>query len=119
MTATVLKSDAAADNGQRMLIPHMVDRLASTSPSTIFGMWPVAPNSYEAGYRSVTYAELGNMVNGLARWLVESLGPGQNCEALAYVGPNDVRIPALVLAAIKAGYTVSSFIDEERVTRCW
>ncbi|KAK6223442.1 putative secondary metabolism biosynthetic enzyme [Pestalotiopsis sp. IQ-011] len=68
-------------------------------------MWPVAPNSYEAGYRSVTYAELGNMVNGLARWLVESLGPGQNCQALAYVGPNDVRIPALVLAAIKAGYT--------------
>jgi acyl-CoA synthetase (AMP-forming)/AMP-acid ligase II len=103
--AVVLGSDA--DRGQRMLIPHMVDRLASTSPDRVFGMWPVASASYEAGYQSVTYAELGNMVNGLAWWLVENLGPGQDGQALAYVGPNDVRIPALVLAAIKAGCVVS------------
>ncbi|KAF3002246.1 putative secondary metabolism biosynthetic enzyme [Neopestalotiopsis sp. 37M] len=105
MTAIVLKSDAA-ENEQRTLIPHMVDRLASISQNTIFGMWPVAPASYEAGYRSVTYAELRNIVDGLAWWLVKNLGPGQDSEALAYVGPNDVRIPALVLAAIKAGYAL-------------
>ncbi|ETS78506.1 hypothetical protein PFICI_10568 [Pestalotiopsis fici W106-1] len=103
--ATVISDSGHAGRGQqRTLIPHMVDKLASTNPNTIFGMWPVMPASYEAGYRTISYAELANMVNGLAWWLVQNLGPGQDCETLAYVGPNDVRIPALLLAAIKAGY---------------
>ncbi|KAK9779538.1 putative Carrier domain-containing protein [Seiridium cardinale] len=102
MTTSV--SDGNVGRRQRTLLPHMVDRLASDEPDSIFGMWPIASASYDAGYQSVTYAELANMVNGLAQWLVDNLGPGQHGEPLAYVGPNDARIPALLLAAIKAGY---------------
>lgn len=45
-------------------------------------------------------------MNGVAWWLQNSLGPG-NFETLAYIGPDDIRIPALIVGAIKAGYVVS------------
>lgn len=95
-------------DGQPELFPHTVDRLAATSPDAVFGQWPIEQTSYEAGFRTITYAQLANMVNGLAWWIVEQIGPGQSCEPLAYVGPNDVRTSALVLATVKAGYAVRS-----------
>lgn len=58
---------------------------------------------------AISYGELANIVNGLAMWLVKELGPaeqGLENNVLTYVGPNDVRYSALVLAAIKAGYVV-------------
>lgn len=86
----------------------MVDRLARETPDAVYGLWPVAPTSYDAGFRAVTYAQLANVVDGLARSLVQNLGPGEDGEALTYVGPNDVRLTALVVASIKAGYMASS-----------
>jgi acyl-CoA synthetase (AMP-forming)/AMP-acid ligase II len=85
----------------------MVDRLARGLPDAVYGEWPVLPTSYDAGFYSVTYAQLGNVVNGLARWLVDQLGPpSKTGEVLAYMGPNDVRLTALVLAAVKTGYVI-------------
>ncbi|KAK4240084.1 hypothetical protein C8A03DRAFT_42370 [Achaetomium macrosporum] len=85
----------------------MVDRLAGDSPHAMYGDWPVLPTSYEAGFRSITYAELANVVNGLAWWLIEQLGqPSQTGEVLAFMGPNDVRLTALILAAVKTGYAI-------------
>ncbi|CAJ2510882.1 Uu.00g065070.m01.CDS01 [Anthostomella pinea] len=92
------------------LLPHIIDRLARERPDGIYGLWPVAPDSYAAGFRTVTYAQLANAVNGLAWWLVQHLGPSQQSRVLAYVGPNDVRLVALGLAAIKAGYTVGAVV---------
>ncbi|KAK8122959.1 NRPS-like enzyme [Apiospora sp. TS-2023a] len=102
----------SGDNGviakrQRTLLPHMVDQIASADPDAVYGMWPVVPTSYEAGFRSVTYSQLANIINGLSWWLIENLGgPGRDNEFLAYVGPNDVRIPALGFATVKAGYSL-------------
>ncbi|KAK6859567.1 NRPS-like enzyme [Apiospora arundinis] len=92
----------------RGLLPHILDQTASTDPDAIYGMWPVDPTSYKDGFRSVTFAQLANAVNGLAQWLLENLGqgPGQGRGVLAYVGPNDVRIPALTIAAVKTGYSL-------------
>lgn len=104
------------DNGantkrQRILLPHMVDQITNADPDAVYGMWPVVPTSYEAGFRSITYSQLANVVNGLAWWLIENLGgPGRDNEFVAYVGPNDVRIPALGFATVKAGYAVSKFL---------
>lgn len=92
---------------QNDLLPHIVDRLARETPDAPYGLWPVAPASYEAGFRTITYGQLANVVNGLAWLLIEQLGPGRDSEVLTYVGPNDVRLTALVLAAVKAGYVVS------------
>ncbi|KAK6212633.1 putative NRPS-like protein biosynthetic cluster [Pestalotiopsis sp. IQ-011] len=86
------------------LPPHIVDRVARESPDTIYGLWPIEPTSYDAGFRTITYAQLANVVNGLAWWIEEHLGPGRSNQMLTYVGPNDFRVSALVLASIKAGY---------------
>ncbi|ETS77458.1 hypothetical protein PFICI_11332 [Pestalotiopsis fici W106-1] len=86
------------------LPPHVVDRVARESPDAVYGLWPIEPTSYQAGFRTITYAQLANVVNGLAWWLEEHLGPGRASQILTYVGPSDLRVSALVLAAIKAGY---------------
>lgn len=93
------------------LLPHIVDRLASETPDAIYALWPVAPASYQAGFREINYGQLANIVNGLAWWIVEQLGTGDGEQVLTYIGPNDVRYCALVLAAVKTGYVVCFFIS--------
>ncbi|KAI3323034.1 acetyl-CoA synthetase-like protein [Xylariaceae sp. AK1471] len=89
------------------LLPHIVDRLASEKSQDIYGLWPVAPASYQAGFREINYAQLANIVNGLAWWIIDQLGgPGNGEQVLTYIGPNDVRYCALVLAAVKTGYVM-------------
>ncbi|KAH9885677.1 putative NRPS-like enzyme [Xylariomycetidae sp. FL2044] len=97
---------AIAARWQNDLLPHIVDRLARERADAPYASWPVLPTSYDGGYRTVTYAQLANVVNGLAWSLVRQLGPGGGSEVLTYVGPNDVRYMALVLAANKAGYVL-------------
>ncbi|GAW24606.1 hypothetical protein ANO14919_141970 [Xylariales sp. No.14919] len=90
---------------QHDLLPHIVDRVARNSPDTAYGLWPTSSTSYEGGYQTITYSQLANAVNGLAWWLVEHLGPGQG-DVVAYTGPNDVLLTALLLAAIKTNYVL-------------
>ncbi|KAI8950517.1 hypothetical protein F4801DRAFT_343559 [Xylaria longipes] len=85
-------------------LPQIVDKLAHEKPSDVYGTWPVDQNSYSAGVRNITYRQLANIVNGLAWWLVKQLGADKQGEVLAYVGPNDVRFTALILAAMKTSH---------------
>lgn len=103
----------------RDLLPHMVDRLARQTPDKLYGKWPADPTSYASGIMSISYAQLANIINGLAGWIVSHLGHGKEqikdkdaVRALAYIGPSDVRSTALLLAAIKAGYVVRLFPTE-------
>jgi acyl-CoA synthetase (AMP-forming)/AMP-acid ligase II len=95
------------------LLPNVVDRLAETSPDAPYALYPNAPNTYDHGYRTVTYKEFANAINGLAGWLKENLGPSENFDVVAYMGPNDVRYTALLLGAVKAGYVVRSYAVAE------
>ncbi|KAI5861204.1 putative NRPS-like enzyme [Durotheca rogersii] len=97
---------ASVARWQDDLFPHIVDRLARETPDAVYGLWPSSPTTYEDGFRTVTYAQLANVVNGLAWWISEELGPGQGHEVLTYMGPNDVRLTALALAALKTGYVI-------------
>lgn len=90
----------------RELVPSIVDHLALVKPNSVYAEYPVSTLSYQEGYRRITYGELANAVNGVAWWLQEALGPGKDFETLAYIGPNDLRYPALILGAVKAGYVV-------------
>ena len=89
-----------------ILLPHLVEDRARTNPDAIYAEYPVSSSSYDDGFRKITYADFANAINGIAWWLHQTLGPGQNFETLAYIGPNDLRYPALVLGAVKAGYVV-------------
>ncbi|KAJ5100641.1 acetyl-CoA synthetase-like protein [Penicillium angulare] len=86
-----------------VLFPNLIDYYAKIKPDAIYAECPINPTSYDEGYRKITYKAFANAINGLAQFLVDALGHG-NGEVLAYVGPNDMRYPGLVLGALKAGY---------------
>ena len=87
-------------------MPNIVDQRANDEPDMLYAEYPISTLSYEQGYRRITYRDFANAINGLSWWLHDVLGPGQDFETLAYIGPNDLRYPALILAAAKAGYVV-------------
>ncbi|MCJ1466280.1 hypothetical protein MMC07_004899 [Pseudocyphellaria aurata] len=104
--ATNHEQDVQASNSTKELIPNRVDHLAQVTPHALYAEYPVLALTYEEGYRRITYGEFANVINGLAWWLHGSLGPGRDSEVLAYIGPNDLRYPALILGAVKAGYVM-------------
>ncbi|TRX91306.1 hypothetical protein FHL15_007728 [Xylaria flabelliformis] len=85
-------------------LPQIVDDLARDKPNHAYGRWLVNHDSSSASVHTITYAQLCNLVNRLAWWLIEQLGSDREGEVLTYVGPNDVRFTALVLATIKTGF---------------
>lgn len=95
------------------LVPNLVDKRARLTPDAVYAEYPVSTLTYYEGYRSITYRDFANAVNGAARWLANTLGPGENFETLAYIGPNDLRYPALILGAVKAVYKVGLTIAHE------
>ncbi|TGO54745.1 hypothetical protein BELL_1497g00010 [Botrytis elliptica] len=88
---------------RKQLLNNIVDGLAKVRPGTIYAEVPRSATSYECGYRKISYADFANAINGLAHWLHDTLGPAENFPTLAYIGPNDFRYNALMLAAVKAG----------------
>jgi acyl-CoA synthetase (AMP-forming)/AMP-acid ligase II len=90
------------------LLNHIVDCVAAHRPQTLYAEYPVSPVSYDAGFRKITYGMLANAINRIAWWLHDNLGPGDGAETLAYIGPNDLTYPALILGAVKAGYKVNT-----------
>lgn len=85
-------------------MPNLVDHYAEVKPDDLYAEYPVKPMNYEDGYKQITYKAFANSINGVAHWLTETLS--ENDEILAYLGPNDLRYPALVLGAVKAGRCV-------------
>ncbi|RAL08514.1 NRPS-like enzyme [Aspergillus homomorphus CBS 101889] len=100
MTVPISASDF---NPRDQLVPHIVDHYARVQPEDVYAEYPRNVSSLEDGYQAITYKALANAIDGIAHWLVKQLGPGHG-ETLTYVGPNDLRYPALVLGAVKAGY---------------
>ncbi|KAJ5900060.1 NRPS-like enzyme [Penicillium taxi] len=85
------------------LLPKIIDHYAHEKPDKIYAEYPKSLTSYDNGFEAITYRDFANVINGIAQWLTETFGPG-NDDTLAYVGPNDLRYPALVIGAIKANY---------------
>ena len=88
------------------LLPNLIDELASSNPNTVYAEYPADYANYEAGFKTLSYAQLANAINGTAHWLTTNLGPGENCETLAYLGAGDARYVFMFVGAIKAGYKV-------------
>lgn len=90
----------------KQLSNNIVDGMARSRPSAVYSEIPRLFDSYEAGYRKVTYGALANGINAVAGWLKEKLGESQNHQTLAYIGLNDLGYVMMILGAVKAGYKV-------------
>lgn len=106
----------------KQLLNHIVDGTAVARPSAIYAEVPRSFDSYEPGYRRITYRALANAVNGIAWWLHQKLGRGRDHQTLAYVGPNDLTNVIMILGAVKAGYKASlegRVSADDKLTKCF
>lgn len=108
--AKSFKGAELASFSTKELLPNLVDTIAATEPEAIFAEYPVNPVSYESGYQKFSYGSLANAADGIAWWLQEKLGPGEDFPTLAYIGPNDIVVNAFLLGAVKTGYKVCNLI---------
>ncbi|KUI71888.1 Oxygen-dependent choline dehydrogenase [Cytospora mali] len=84
----------------RRLLPQVVDYHAQMHPSRIYASMSRSPTDLTKGFRDVTMVKLAAVVNRLSWWLEGILGVG-NLDAIAYIGPADIRYAAMFLAAVK------------------
>lgn len=103
MSAMLLKTDGDHPQVRLIadLIPTLVDKRAALTPHNVYAEYLVSPQTYDQGYRRILFTNLANAVNGNAWWLHRTLGPSHSFETLAYIGPNDIRYPAIILGAVK------------------
>jgi len=90
----------------KQLINNIIDGTAKERPRALYAEIPRLSDSYEGGYRPITYRALANAINGVAWFLKENLGKREVNHTLAYFGPNDIGYVVMVLGAVKAGHRV-------------
>jgi len=92
------------------LLPHTIDEIAATEPDSCYAKYPLDPSDYGAGFKTITYGQLANAINGVAHWLEAEAGRGDPAQTpvIAYLGPNDFRYVFTFVGAMKAGYKVAS-----------
>jgi hypothetical protein len=65
-------------------LPRVVEDLAEQNPDNT---WMILPLDSSGTWRHVTYRELGNAVNGMVDWMMETLGGRiKPREVVAYIG---------------------------------
>lgn len=101
-------SSATTPDYGRRLLPSLIDHIAQTAPNTVWASIPKDADDLSQGWKNVTYATFANAVNRVAHRFISNTGPGTDYPTVAYIGPNDPRYLIFVLAALKAGYKVTS-----------
>lgn len=104
----------------KRLLPQVVDHYARLEPTRVYASVPRSAVDLADGFQDVTMAKLASIVNSLSWWLEGTVGVG-SLNAIAYIGPADIRYAAMFLAAVKCGYKVcTTFLDSHvhKVTNC-
>lgn len=110
MASSLCCTQATPHPHSDQLLNHIVDCLAARRPQTLYAEYPRSPTSHEIGHIKFTYGKFANAINRIAWWIHDTIGPGRDFETLAYIGPNDLTYPSLILGAVKAGYKVSTYL---------
>jgi acyl-CoA synthetase (AMP-forming)/AMP-acid ligase II len=100
----IMNQTPAPEYGRR-LIPNIIDERAESDPTKAFASIPRSKNLAD-GFVDITYAIIANAINRASWWLLHSLGNAETSEVFAYMGPNDLRYPILLVATMKCGYQV-------------
>ncbi|KAL5357256.1 hypothetical protein BJX96DRAFT_162960 [Aspergillus floccosus] len=89
---------------EKQLLAAKVDTLADQLPDQVYCVHPIS-SSPSDGWRNITYSSLADATNFLAWWIEEKV-PDKAGQTLAYIGANDARYIALILACMKTGHPV-------------
>jgi|SRR5687767_8908413 acyl-CoA synthetase (AMP-forming)/AMP-acid ligase II len=93
----------------RRLLPQVVDHYAKTEPDRVYASIPRSTTELSDGFEDVSMTRLASIVNRMAWWLEDRIGRGE-LDAIAYIGPADIRYAAIFLAAVKCGYKVRQLL---------
>lgn len=84
-------------------LPQVIHQNAQNDPDGIFARVP-AGNKYSDGYRDVSKVQFARAVDYTASLIKQHMGQNKYFEAIAYIGPQDLRYSVVVVAGIKTGY---------------
>jgi acyl-coenzyme A synthetase/AMP-(fatty) acid ligase len=103
-----LKNFEKEPDGPSQLLPQLVDEISEQEPDRLFCIHPVFQDSIDT-WRHITFKDLSNAINRVAWWIDSKLSGNDKEEqqVLAYIGTNDIRYCAFVLACMKIGHVVS------------
>ncbi|KAI7236964.1 acetyl-CoA synthetase-like protein [Hortaea werneckii] len=85
------------------ILPTFVDSIAKQDPDTPWMNLPQSPD-LKQGWYTLSFKDLADAVNGVARWAENVLGAGEGKTTIAYIGLNDARYAATFIGMMKAGY---------------
>ncbi|EEH09810.1 ochratoxin A non-ribosomal peptide synthetase [Histoplasma capsulatum G186AR] len=80
-----------------------VDYLKENNPNQLFCIHPLSPDISQ-GWRNVTMKDLSGATDYMARWIEDNVAARSSHETLAYMGANDIRYAAFILACTKVGH---------------
>lgn len=93
------------------LIPSLIDEKASSAPDETYCYLPRTAR-IEDGFQSINYRHFSNAINACSWWIEAEIGKSDNFATLAYLGPSDLRNILIIVAAIKTGHKVFSYISQ-------
>jgi hypothetical protein len=71
----------------RLAVPDHIDEAAKAEPNAVWALVPRPRSSPNQVWHSITYAQLASAVDGLARYLEDTLGvPDPIGQTIGYVG---------------------------------
>lgn len=91
----------------KRLMPHVIDYLGQNHPDKVFCTMPKNASTVADGYCNLTFSNIAHIVNYTAWWITTTYGRSDNHDTIAFIGANDVRYLAIIIACNKTGYKVS------------
>lgn len=87
------------------MLPNLIDEIALDDPKRAFVSY-AKQGAFAHGYHDVNFSTLAQAINDCSWWLHKHVGRSENFRTLCYVGPQDLRLFILILAAVKTGNKV-------------
>ncbi|KAK8189129.1 uncharacterized protein BKA78DRAFT_253737 [Phyllosticta capitalensis] len=85
------------------ILTRRVDDTANSDPGRTWVSVPLTNDIY-GEWKDVSFQELRQAVDGLARWIEDKIGVGKDKETVAYLGVNDIRYTVVILATMKTNH---------------
>ncbi|KAF5563860.1 nonribosomal peptide synthetase [Fusarium napiforme] len=91
-------------NVKHHVLIDLIHEIATNDPDRVFNYTPSSSDPRD-GWKPVTLLHLANAVNHLAHDISKAVNKSSDNEVptVAYIGPNDFRYTAILLACVKAG----------------